>query len=250
MTSPAGKSYIGITTGTLINRMQRHRVSANTGSPYAIHCAIRKYGFKAFVIEVLNEEVDLNKLNALEGEAIVEHKTLYPNGYNLTTGGDGVRGPHTALRTKLRWRNMSEEERAFQIEKQSRASRAFWSNVTCDERNVMRERGANAARNWWANATSEQRVARAEKFRETMLSKSDEEKRRLAKLSAGFASSHWASLTEEERAAHAIVRSKAAKTVWANLTEEERLERSVKMKAGRAAAKAKREQNAVTNATS
>jgi len=250
MTSPEGKSYIGITTGKLINRMHRHRVSANTGSPYAIHCAIRKYSFKAFTVEVLSEEVDLKKLNILEAEAILEHNTLSPNGYNLTTGGDGVRGPHAAKRARDMWANLEPEKRERMVAKQTEASRDFWSNVTHAELSAMRERGAKAARNWWANATPEQRASRADKVRAALASKPDEEKLRLAKLSAGFASSHWASLTEEERAAHAIVRSKAAKAVWENLTEEERLERSLKMKAGRAAAKVKRGQNAVTNATS
>jgi len=244
MTSPEGKSYIGITTGKLINRMHRHRAAANGGSPYAIHAALRKYGFKAFTVEVLSDETDIKLLNELEVVAIAEHATLAPAGYNLTTGGDGVCGPHSAKRTREMWVNLSPEKRAAMIAKQGDASRAFWENVSDEERAVMQERGRKAAKEWWVNATPEQIAQSRGRATKKLLSRPAEFRDKIAKRCSEAASAHWANQTDVERAAHAIVRSKATVRTWANLTDEQRAERGRKMSEGRAAAKAKRLINA------
>lgn len=240
MTSPSGKSYIGITTGRLINRMHRHRAATNAGSQYSIHNAIRKYGFKAFTVEVLDEETDIEKLNKLEVVAIAEHGTLYPAGYNLTIGGDGVAGPHSAERTRRMWETMSEEKRAEVVEKMTTASRSFWSGVGDEELLAMRLRGADAARNWWKNATPEQLDRRNQRAKEKADNRADEERKRIADVCRAAASSHWANQTEEERVAHAVVRATASKNTWANLTSEQRAERGRRMSEGRTAAKAKK----------
>lgn len=241
MTSPSGKSYIGITTGKLINRMHRHRAAVNQGSPYAIHCAIRKYGFKAFAIEVLSEETDIATLNLLETAAIAEHGTLYPNGYNLTSGGDGVAGPHSAKRTKAMWENMSAEQRSAAIEKMGAASRKFWGGVTETDVAVMRERGAKAARDWWANATEERREQRARNVAAKRAQHTEEQRAETSRRCSAASSAHWANQTTEEKQAHAVVRSAASKNTWANLTDEQRADRSRKMKAGRAKAREARD---------
>lgn len=221
--------------------MHRHRAAVNHGSQYAIHCAIRKYGFKAFTIEVLSEETDIAKLNVLEVAAIAEHGTLHPSGYNLTSGGDGVAGPHSAKRTKAMWENMPANQRDAAIEKMGAASRKFWGGVTETDVAVMRERGAKAARDWWANATEEQRNLRARKVAEKALARTEEQRAETARLCSEAASAHWANQTAEEKQAHAVVRSAASKNTWANLTDEQRADRSRKMKAGRAKAREARD---------
>lgn len=81
-----GKIYIGQTSTTIKDRWSKH---CNNGS----HCAylknaINKYGKESFIIEEIYSAKDRQELNKLEKSAIKEYNSLYPNGYNLTTGGD------------------------------------------------------------------------------------------------------------------------------------------------------------------
>ena len=81
-----GKFYIGQTSASIKDRWSRH---CNNGS----HCtylknAIKKYGKDNFTIEEICVAKDRDELNKLEKSAIKEYDSLYPSGYNLTTGGD------------------------------------------------------------------------------------------------------------------------------------------------------------------
>jgi len=110
-TSPSGKSYIGITNNYSM-RCNNHR--RTTACP-AIAAAIRKYGWDNFTHEILQENLTLDEANTMEQQFIKEHNTLYPNGYNLTTGGKvGKKFPHTeerkrAVSEKLKGRRLSKE---------------------------------------------------------------------------------------------------------------------------------------------
>uniref|UniRef100_A0A6C0I7T1 GIY-YIG domain-containing protein n=1 Tax=viral metagenome TaxID=1070528 RepID=A0A6C0I7T1_9ZZZZ len=52
--------------------------------------AIRKDGKDALTVKML-EECSVEKLDELERHYILEHNTLFPNGYNLTEGGKTIR---------------------------------------------------------------------------------------------------------------------------------------------------------------
>jgi group I intron endonuclease len=113
-----GKSYIGITRTTLAKRVQSHGYAVKRGSQTAFHCAIRKYGIENFVFEEIASSVSWKSLQEAERQAIHQRKTLSPDGYNLSSGGDGFSGRHTQdtiegmkSRTASRWANMSDEER-------------------------------------------------------------------------------------------------------------------------------------------
>jgi len=43
-----GKKYVGCTRVTVSRRWIQHRSAAKNGSPFALHQAIRKYGFNKF----------------------------------------------------------------------------------------------------------------------------------------------------------------------------------------------------------
>lgn len=94
-----GKGYIGITTGKLLPRMKGHRASAGSGRNHIICRAIRKYGWENFEVTVLCEASSRAELLMIERGLIAEHGTFRPRGYNMTSGGDGVRdriiGPET-----------------------------------------------------------------------------------------------------------------------------------------------------------
>lgn len=89
LTSPSGKSYVGQSVD-IERRFKKYR-SMNCKSQYGIYNAIVKYGFDSFNIDILHEIPDCENacdvLNELEIDEIIKHNTLYPNGYNMVSGG-------------------------------------------------------------------------------------------------------------------------------------------------------------------
>lgn len=84
ITSPSGKSYIGITKRSLESRITEHCKSSQL-----IGRAIRKYGLANMIITELEQASDWAMLQALEIQTIAAVGSKYPKGYNLTDGGDG-----------------------------------------------------------------------------------------------------------------------------------------------------------------
>lgn len=84
-TSPSGKSYIG-QTNNLSRRNNGH--NSITSPCRALRNAIIKYGWNNFTHEILAENLTIEEANKLESHFILEHNTLAPLGYNLTTGGN------------------------------------------------------------------------------------------------------------------------------------------------------------------
>jgi group I intron endonuclease len=52
--------------------------------------ALRKYGFEAFIVQLI-EHCEISQLDEREQHFIKERITLFPKGYNLTTGGRHTR---------------------------------------------------------------------------------------------------------------------------------------------------------------
>lgn len=88
ITSPCGKSYIGMTTRSLKWRLARHTEHALRGVAGLLQDAIRKYGLDAMVAEVI-EEVSRSELSAAEIRAIAQFNTIHPHGLNMSVGGNG-----------------------------------------------------------------------------------------------------------------------------------------------------------------
>jgi group I intron endonuclease len=84
---PNGKSYIGFTTRTFEERIKGHVKAAKSGKRLLVHNAIRKFKF-SFEAKILVIADDQNYLAELEARAISIYETLFPKGYNLTTGGE------------------------------------------------------------------------------------------------------------------------------------------------------------------
>lgn len=89
-----GKCYIGITSKPLRQRLTKHWYAAkyhkNPGSP--LQAALRKYGLASFTIEEIARADSWDDLCRMEIEAIAQHGTMAPNGYNVTEGGEGTLG--------------------------------------------------------------------------------------------------------------------------------------------------------------
>lgn len=83
-----GKKYVGQTISRPQIRWSNHKIEARTGSPYAIHRAIRKHGVDNFSFEVIAECIQ-PFLDDLEVALIdLYASTTWANGYNMTVGGD------------------------------------------------------------------------------------------------------------------------------------------------------------------
>ena len=94
LTCPEGKSYVGRTIQSFKKRMDAHVYGK--GYCRALKEAINKHGFNRFEKEIIWEgEKDV----VAEKEAyFIQHfNTMYPNGYNLSTGGG--RGEHRSADT-------------------------------------------------------------------------------------------------------------------------------------------------------
>jgi group I intron endonuclease len=89
-TFPNGKKYIGITTATLELRKSEHYSRAKIGPRYAVHNALNIYGDNVHW-ETLHMCSSYEEAKELEIKLIKELKSMYPNGYNLTAGGDGTK---------------------------------------------------------------------------------------------------------------------------------------------------------------
>jgi group I intron endonuclease len=90
------KSYIGLTTRTIKERWKDHcrgakdLLSRSKKLSY-LQKAIIKYKPRNFKIKVIDSCNNFIFLNKMEQFYIKKHKTLCPNGYNLTTGGKQYR---------------------------------------------------------------------------------------------------------------------------------------------------------------
>jgi group I intron endonuclease len=87
-----GKSYVGKSIRGLNQRMTGHRHHALTrDSQFYFHRAIRKYGWESFEWAVIDEADTKEELAEKEKQWIDKYDS-FGNGYNMTTGGDGVSG--------------------------------------------------------------------------------------------------------------------------------------------------------------
>lgn len=84
------KSYIGLTTNTLSQRLAQHAYEAKHGTDRPLYRAIRKYGIEAFSAEIIDTATNLDELKEKEQYWIEYYNTYGANGqgYNATKGGD------------------------------------------------------------------------------------------------------------------------------------------------------------------
>lgn len=85
-----GLVYIGQTKYNAINRYNAHM---NTYKNTRFYNSIHKYGSKNFILEILEDNVPVDKLDEREIYYIALYDS-YHNGYNETIGGNGTIGYH------------------------------------------------------------------------------------------------------------------------------------------------------------
>lgn len=116
--SPSGKRYIGQTWNE--KRRKQEHYAAN-GKTVAFHAAMKKYGKNAFLYEILHCNISTqDEMNRLESFEIKRFNTLAPNGYNLTSGGEG--GVHHDI-SKQKMREAFAKNRNERVKKMQDAAR-------------------------------------------------------------------------------------------------------------------------------
>ena len=99
-----GRHYVGKTRRDPKRRWWQHISRARGGDKSFLYSAIRKYGSRAFTLELCAHGESLEDLNRLEQEWIIRLNTIAPNGFNLSKGGDGgIRHPSTNDKFKAYW---------------------------------------------------------------------------------------------------------------------------------------------------
>lgn len=133
--SPSGKGYVGQTTTSIRRRVGFH---TKKGKCRALYGAIEKYGIDNFFVGEVGC-YPIHELDAAEIRFIKEFETLAPNGYNLTTGGQGKHscsleskhrmsvaqlGKHPSVETRQRMSTAFKLRPPFSAEHRSKLSKA------------------------------------------------------------------------------------------------------------------------------
>ena len=134
-----GKSYIGQTRNGVARRWRSHIREALAGGKAnecrLLNSAIRKYGADAFAVSVV-ARVPLEWADAAEREAIIQHGTMAPGGYNLKEGGR-VHSPSEETRKLMARRRTGRKHSAKTIAKMRATAKRRFQNPL--ERRKMSE---------------------------------------------------------------------------------------------------------------
>ena len=131
-----GKKYVGITSN-FVKKRWRNGYGYSENLP--IGRAIRKYGWENFEHEIVADNLDEDDAKKMEQELIKSFNTTDDRyGYNVTAGGDGIRGfKHSeASRAKL-------SEKARQLERSGERNPNYghkWSEEQRKEASITHKR--------------------------------------------------------------------------------------------------------------
>ena len=131
-----GKAYIGKTYRDAETRRKEH-LSGRGNQPLA--GAFKKYGKANFTYEILHDGIIPEILDSFEIQAIAEHNTVVPNGYNLTHGGEGG-APSEETKRKM---SATKKGKTFSEEHRRKISEAqIGKSVSEETRRKMSENNA------------------------------------------------------------------------------------------------------------
>lgn len=162
---PSGKVYVGITTKTAAARFVKHCWDARHRTQRPVYHAIRKYGPDSITVHTLAESEDWMELCQYERMFIAFYgSNERENGYNLTSGGEGVPDPSEEVREKMRvvsrdnWTDPEYRERVSAGYRAAR--RTQWDDPK------YREKMTATNRDRWYNSSPEYRERFAAAARE------------------------------------------------------------------------------------
>ena len=117
-TSPSGKRYVGQSTMSLKDKMKSYTdLEKNIRSNRKIANAIQKYGLDNMKFEILEEDSNWSSKELNDREIYwIAHYNTVTEGYNMTSGGDGV-DSECARQNALRHHATMTEEKKLQRSK-------------------------------------------------------------------------------------------------------------------------------------
>jgi group I intron endonuclease len=140
-----GMQYVGLTK-EYKKRLVSHKC-AKTKSLF--HAAIKEYGFENFVFSHIADAYDIHAACEFERVLIQQHNTLFPNGYNMTIGGQvGPYGYKHSAETKKKIgkanqnRNQSVKDKFAAAQLGVKRSDAFRANASEKMKAVWEKRRA------------------------------------------------------------------------------------------------------------
>jgi len=248
LTFESGKSYIGQTVRTMNTRIAQHKRSAmNGGSPLPVHCAWRKHGAPS--IEIIGEFETHEELHKAEIDAIANHNTLAPHGYNVCLGGETAPSKSPSVAAKISAKAIGRKATAETIAILSSSSKSSWESPEYREKvssglksawtDDMRKAAGERSKARWEKRKAEGWVmpeSQKKKLSDCIVTQETRQKMSAAakgkkkaprtdatrkKLSLSVAAS-WKDPEINEKRSAAI--SSALKEKYANMSEEDKLE--------------------------
>lgn len=209
ITSPSGKSYVGLTKSSLRERWRQHVNRAeNESRNHPFYNAIRKYGANAFTIEHIASALGARNAQAVEIICISQESKRY----NLSAGGenDGAEG------SKIFWGRMRSDPEAMELYRANLVA-AQRSRPPLDKESQTRIRETAAQwrkdnpREAWANSYRASRIA---KRNSTGVTAALEAKRAAKPLKERLLAKHKSKF---------LSRARAVTKIWATRADSETL---------------------------
>ena len=251
ITTPYGRSYIGITSQPLSERLRQHLRRAKTAPEnHPFYADIRRCEGEGVSIKAIAEVGNI--FNARNAEKNEIHARRGENLYNLSDGGELDAG--TGGRVFYERLNADPAKRKEYLKKLSqKKKKADWSDYDsmCEKAEQWRK---THTREMYKQAQRASRISRklrggTDPTGEIESETAEQRKRRLlykynrSQIASDNASKQWGRRTEEERATVVQKISETAKRRIANLTPEQRKAMTEKARAKRLAKHPQGEQN-------
>jgi group I intron endonuclease len=121
-----GKIYVGQTIKSLDHRICCHLRLNKT----PVQKALNKYGIQSFIISIIDTAESKEVLDEKERYWIKFLNSKFPNGYNLTDGGEGIKNPSAEIRIKM---GGNREARKWSNERKERTSKRMMGHPVSDK---------------------------------------------------------------------------------------------------------------------
>lgn len=240
-----GRAYIGVTLN-LGGRMRAH--ARGDSGAHLFNRAMKKYGPDAFDFQVLETFGDAGDAAKAEGAAILSHRTLSPDGYNLVAGAPGTPygGPQSDdMRQRQGDRQRGQRRVPLSPEHKSacgESQKRTWSDPAIRERRLAGmartanqpdkiQAASDRSKALWADPAMREKIQA--RMKGAMTPQGRERVRKATKERMADPEMKQKVLEALDKAMTPERRSECAKAGWAKLTPDERANRKKHLRRGK-----------------
>lgn len=137
-----GQSYIGQTTMNVNERAKKDGKGYGQGTPFRE--AIDKYSWSNFEQSILRLCTSQEEANQYERHFIEKYNTVYPNGYNLQSGGKKDTQHHELSKKKMTKSRSGKKRQPCSEELKQKISKSVKESMTPKVRQLISERTKEA----------------------------------------------------------------------------------------------------------